>query len=264
MQGIIDFHTHAFPDSLAERAIKALEAEADGVKAFHDGRVSSLLRSMDEAGIQKSVVCSIATKPAQFEPILKWSLEIKSDRIIPFPSFHPDDDKFKDHAARIGGEGFRGVKFHPFYQDFYLDDDRLLFIYEELLKHGLIVVMHTGYDIAFERIRRADPKRILNVYKRFPELKLVTTHLGAWEQWDEVRDMLIGKNIYMELSFSIEYLKDKLREFILSHPLDYILFGTDSPWTSQKATIEAVRALKLGDEIERRLFKDNAARLLNI
>ena len=47
---IIDFHAHAFPDALAERAMPALEAEGD-IRAALDGKVSSLLRSMDAAGI---------------------------------------------------------------------------------------------------------------------------------------------------------------------------------------------------------------------
>jgi hypothetical protein len=68
--GITDFHTHAFPDALATRAIRALEAETDRVKARLDGRISSLLRSMDYAGIRRSVICSIATKPEQFDSIL--------------------------------------------------------------------------------------------------------------------------------------------------------------------------------------------------
>ena len=41
--GIIDFHTHAFPDELAPRAMKKLMAEAPGVKAFLDGTIKSLV-----------------------------------------------------------------------------------------------------------------------------------------------------------------------------------------------------------------------------
>jgi len=88
LDGIIDFHAHAFPDALAERAIAHLEKEGNA-KAFLDGKVSSLLASMDSAGIERAVVCSIATKPEQFAPILKWSREIASQRIIPLPSVHP-------------------------------------------------------------------------------------------------------------------------------------------------------------------------------
>lgn len=263
-RGVIDFHTHAFPDALAARAIPALEAEAPDVKAFHDGRLSSLLRSMDEAGIGRSVICSIATRPEQFDPILRWSSSIASERIIPFPSLHPSDGDFQQRVRRIAGEGFRGVKFHPYYQDFYLDEERMLPIYEALMRHDLIIVMHTGFDIAFERIWRCDPQRVLNVYDRFPGIKLVTTHLGAWEHWDEVQRLLLGRNIYMELSFSVESLGGRLKDFIEAHPEGYVLFGSDSPWTGQRQTLEAVRGLGLRTETLQGVLYDNAAGLLGL
>ena len=58
---IIDFHTHVFPDFLAPRAIGLLEDEGD-VTACLDGTVGALIRSMDRAGIDGSVVATIATK----------------------------------------------------------------------------------------------------------------------------------------------------------------------------------------------------------
>ena len=88
MTGIIDFHTHAFPDSIAKKAIPVLEKEGN-IPAFLDGTVSSLLSSMNNSGIEKSVVCNIATKIKQFDSILDWSEKIRSDRIIPFPSINP-------------------------------------------------------------------------------------------------------------------------------------------------------------------------------
>jgi len=266
--GIIDFHAHAFPDSLAERAIGHLVAEAklktDNIRAFHGGRIDDLLRSMDEAGIETSLICSIATKPAQFQPILDWSRSVNKGRIMALPSFHPADNDPEERVRRIAGEGYKGVKFHPYYQDFFLAEDRMLRIFEALMRHDLLIVMHTGYDIAFERIRRADPAQILEVYGRFPEIKLITTHLGAWEQWDEVSDMLIGKPIYMELSFAVEYLGGKMKGLMERHPKEYMLFGTDSPWTGQRETLEAVRSLGLAKDYENMVLEANARRLLGI
>ena len=189
MQRIIDFHAHAFPDQVAESAIPFLEEEG-GVKAMYDGRVASLLGLMDRDGVEKSVICSIATQPSQFEAILGWSKQIRSDRIIPFPSFHPNDLQAVEQISRIKAEGFKGIKMHPYYQQFFLDDEKLYPAYEKINELGLILVMHTGFDIAFPRIRRCDPQQILNVLTRFPELKMVTTHLGAWQQWGEVEDLL--------------------------------------------------------------------------
>lgn len=266
MQGIIDFHTHAFPDALSERAVNVLLEEGQkryDVRAYLDGRVSSLLSSMDKNGIEKSVICMIATKPSQFDPIFKWSQQIRSDRIIPFPSLHPDSQDSADLVRKISAEGFKGVKFHPYYQEFSIDEKRLFPMYEELQRQGLIVVMHTGFDLAFERDRRCDPARILRVLDAFPDLKLVTTHLGAWEDWDEVEQHLSGKKIYMEISYSLDCMpKDTARRIIMNHPKDHILFGTDSPWADQGQALSLLKSLDLGNEKENLILRENALKLL--
>lgn len=262
MQGIIDFHAHAFPDQVAASAIPYLEEEGD-VKALHDGRVASLLNLMDRSGVEKSVICSIATRPSQFEAILGWSMQIRSDRIIPFPSFHPDDPDALAHISRIKAAGFKGIKMHPYYQQFFLDDENLYPAYEKISDLGLILVMHTGFDIAYPRIRRCDPQQILNVLKRFPALKMVTTHLGAWQQWGEVERLLAGKRIYMDISYTLDQIDPQTaRRIILKHPEECILFGTDSPWSGPQETYQHLQALELGPEREELILRKNGLTLL--
>jgi uncharacterized protein len=262
-EGIIDFHVHAFPDELAPRAMKKLMAETPGVQAFLDGKISSLIESMDRNGIYKSVICCIATTPEQWTPIFNWCKKVQADRLIMFPSIHPADDKFKERLAAIKAEGFKGVKMHPYYQDFRLDEDRMLPIYEELIRNDLMLVVHTGFDIAFPNDDRADSHKILKIAEMFPQLKFVATHLGAWQQWDEVEKILAGKHIYMETSWSLECISpEQARRIILKHPPDCVLFGTDSPWTDQGKSIELLKALKLPAELEKRILQDNATSLL--
>jgi hypothetical protein len=263
--GIIDFHAHAFPDELAPRAMKKLLEEAPGVSAFLDGTVKSLTESMERNGVSKSVICCIATTPEQFTPILNWCKKTQTDRLIMFPSIHPGDTQWKERISLIKAAGFKGVKFHPYYQDFRIDGDRMLQIYEQLQNKDLMAVIHTGFDIAFPNDDRADCRRILKVTEMFPKLKFVATHLGAWQQWEDVVRMLAGKHIYMELSWSLEYLtSDQAREIILTHPADCILFGTDSPWTDQGKTLSLLRNLKLPQGLERKILQDNAMALLGL
>jgi predicted TIM-barrel fold metal-dependent hydrolase len=262
MKGIIDFHTHAFPDDLSERVIKMLEDEG-GIKAHLDGRISSLLSSMDQCGIEKSVICNIATKPSQFDSILKWSREIRSERIIPFPSIHPYDPEFRERIDEIKNGGFKGIKFHPYYQNFSIDEEKIFPVYEKISNEDLILVMHTGFDFAFPRIRICDPEKIIKVLHNFPALKMVTTHLGAWEDWEEVERFLLGKPIYLEISFSLEFLNETVRKIIFNHPAEYILFGTDAPWTEQGKTLSLLRELELGEEKERLILRENARKLLD-
>ena len=259
---IIDFHTHVFSDALAARAIAQLE-HGGGVKAFHDGRVSSLLASMDSAGIETSVVCSISTKPEQFDPILRWSLAIASPRIVPLASIHPRASDLVGQARQVAEAGLVGIKLHPYYQDFDLDDEMLFPLYRALDELGLLVVCHTGFDFAFPRDRKADPVRILRVVEQLPTLKFVATHMGAWDDWDEVEKHLLGKPITLDLSLSLELFgAERARSMLLAHPTDRILFGTDSPWASQAQTLRLVRALELGEARERAILYENARRLL--
>ncbi len=262
---VIDFHAHAFPDALAPRAMKALLEEAPGIKAYLDGTVGDLLRSMDSAGIEKSVICCIATRPEQFEPILRWCSEIRSDRLVPFPSVHPADPACTGCVRQIRAEGFRGIKLHPFYQNFFADEDRMFCLYEEAARQDLLLVMHTGYDIAFPRIRRADPGKLLGIAETFPDLKLITTHLGAWQQWEEVRRYLLGRQIYMETSFAMEDLGlERAREMIMSHPDGYVLFGTDSPWTDQAHTLGFFNKMSLPPQELGQILAGNALGLLGL
>lgn len=261
---IIDFHTHAFADEVAERAIPLIAKKA-GIPAFLDGKVSSLLRSMDRAGIERSVICSIATKPGQFQKILDWSRQVRSDRLVMFPSIHPAAPDVLEHIRMIHAEGFLGIKIHPYYQGFDLDEPRMEPIYECMRECGLIVLCHTGYDVAFPRVRRAEPERICKVIAKFPGLKFVATHMGAWKNWEEVERWLIGKPVMLETSFAIPYCGAEVaRRLLMAHPADYILFGTDSPWAGQAEEVARIKSWKLPADRQQKLFYDNARRLLGV
>ncbi len=259
---IIDFHTHIFPDKVAVQAIPALE-KAGGIKAFCDGTRQGLLDSMRRSGVEKSVVCTIATKPSQFEAILNWANSLKSAELIPFPSIHPASPDYLSQIDKIKEMGFRGIKMHPYYQDFFIDEDRLMPIYERISHHGLILLLHTGFDLAFPKTRRADPARIIAITEKFPNLKLVASNLGAWCLWDEVQEQLCGRKIYMDISFALDYLKpEKALEIITSHPADYILFGSDSPWRDQAKTLKLLGRLNLQPDLHEKILAGNAQKLL--
>ncbi len=259
---IVDFHTHAFPDNVAAKAIPAL-TDAGKISAYTSGTVDSLLVSMDRAGIDISLICSIATRAEQFSSILDWSRKIRSERLIPLPSIHPEDNDIAGKIKLIKQEGFIGIKMHPFYQNFYLDDPRLFPLYHDLSKAGLLLVIHCGYDIAFPRERRVDPVRILKIRTQFPDLKLITTHLGGWDIWDEVEKILIGRDIYMEISFSLKYLpEEQVVRMLKNHPADYLLFGTDSPWDDQLSAVKRLKALGLTEILSEKILGKNAMHLL--
>ena len=257
-----DFHVHAFPDELAGKAVSRLE-ELARLKAALDGRISSLLASMETAGVGRSVILSIASRPSQFESILAWSRIIASDRIVPFLSVHPSDPEAAEKVRTAAENGFKGLKLHPYYQDCDLDDPAVYPIYSAMEETGLVCVSHTGFDTSYPFIRKADPPRIVRVLERFPRLKFVATHLGAWKDWELVRRHLVGASLWIDTSYSIGFMRrEEARSLVLSFPIDRVLFGSDSPWADQGEAIEALRSLGLGPEREKAILFANAERLL--
>jgi predicted TIM-barrel fold metal-dependent hydrolase len=262
---ILDAHTHAFPDSLADRAIAALEAECEW-KAVSDGRVGSLLAAMDQAGVDKAIVCMIATKPDQADKILEFCRHIASDRLLPFPSVHPLADDAPQQVARIAQAGFAGIKLHPQYQGFALDCPPADPLFAAVEEHDLLVTCHCGLDIAFPPDDdRASPARIAALLDRRPKLKFLATHLGGWKNWDDVLDHLAGRGVYAECSFSLQYLQpDRAMEVIQALGFDRVLFGTDWPWYGMEDYLGMLNALPLSDAQRRAICYDNAAALLGL
>ncbi len=261
---IIDFHTHAFPDKLAHQTVSVL-AKSGNVTANTPGTVESLLNSMDTSGVDASVICTIATKPSHFRDIFTWLKHIRSKRLIPFPSIHPDDQEWSTHIRQVKNSGFPGLKMHPYYQQFSLDEKRLFPLYDALSELGLILMLHCGLDIAYPASRRADPQKILQLMNTFPKLQIVATHMGGWKMWDEVEEILVGKKVYFDTAFSLNTLScEQARRIFDNHPPQYLLFGSDSPWEDQEKAIEQVKKIKLDKGIEKGILGENARRLLRV
>ena len=109
---IIDFHTHAFADAIAPRAIASLSKASGGLTPSTDGTAAGLLRCMDECGVDHSVLLTIATKPKQQKTINDWAAQLNHGRISAFGSIHPDAPDALDELERIHALGLRGVKSH--------------------------------------------------------------------------------------------------------------------------------------------------------
>jgi len=110
---IVDIHTHAFPDSLAEKAMASLQKFNAPYKPFTKGTVAALLASMADAGIHSSFVLNIATKPEQAASIRKWSKEIASEKIMPLGSVHPDSMNWAEEIEHFSADGMKGAYSEP-------------------------------------------------------------------------------------------------------------------------------------------------------
>jgi len=91
--------------------------------------------------------------PRPDDHLFAWSKQIASGRIIPFPSVHPADPEMETRIRQVADAGFKGLKIHPYYQQFDLIEERMMVFFRAAADAGLIVVCHTGFDIAFPHYR---------------------------------------------------------------------------------------------------------------
>jgi predicted TIM-barrel fold metal-dependent hydrolase len=263
---IIDFHTHVFPDELAPRAIHALASEIDYLyPPVSNGTTAELLDNMNKWGIDVSVTLPVITKQAQFKKANEWAASIRSERIISFGGIFPHTDDYKRDIDFVVSLGLRGLKFHAEYQDFLVDDPKMLDIYDYALSKDLILLHHAGFDPAFPPPFRSSPQRFAKVAHAMSGGIIVLAHLGGQEQWDDVEECLAGSAVYMDTSMGFEFFShDQFLRIVEKHGADKILFASDAPWSNAKNEMEHLRALPLSERDINAILGGNAQRILNL
>lgn len=279
---VIDIHTHSFPDKIAGTAIGNLK-KASHTVSFTDGTMKGLKASMEEGGIDLSVVLPVATAERQVIHINDASAranEVWEERgIFSAGAMHPCFDGWKDELARIRDLGLKGIKVHPVYQDVDLNDIRFLRIFDRCAELGLFVVTHAGLDIGFPGVVRCSPKMAADVLSKVSGLKIVLAHMGGWKNWQEVPEMLAGTNAYLDTAFSTERFypqddgywsaedaamldRDEFMKIVSAFGSHRILFGSDCPWSRQGEVKSFIESLPLDETDREMILGKNAEELI--
>ncbi|MCF0237270.1 MAG: hypothetical protein HUK24_01615, partial [Sphaerochaetaceae bacterium] len=146
---VIDFHTHAFPETLAPRAMEVLARNAK-LTPFYEGTVRSLKETMVKSNTNYSLVLPISTKPSSTRNINNFAIELNSsgfnNGIFSFGTVHPDNENYKEELMYLKDHGIKGIKLHPAYQSVPFDDIRCIRIVAFACEIGLYTIIHGGYD----------------------------------------------------------------------------------------------------------------------
>lgn len=281
---IIDFHTHTFPDALAGRAVRKL-AESARAMNYLDGTLGALEASMEEAGIDCSVLLPVVTRPGQQEDINRAAVErnarFSGRGVLSFGGVHPDNEDYRGILQGLAAGGVKGVKIHPLFQQTPLDDIRYMRIIDCACENGLAVTVHAGYDIGYPGVDYASVPRIISVLERVKPDKLVLAHMGGWDCWEEVESEIVGRDVYLDTSFSLLPIapapgtvrgpeetpplgRERFLRMVRRHGAGRVLFGTDSPWAPQGETLEFLRDSGLKKEELSAILGGNGAKLLGL
>lgn len=262
---LIDFHTHCFPEKIAEKAIKKLSFSSGGLTPYTDGTVLGLNNSMKNNGVDASVVLNIATNAHQQKSVNDFAASINNNQtIFAFGSVFPfSEDAFLE-LERIKSLGLKGIKLHPDYQGFNVDDLRLKPLYKKISELGLITVFHAGFDYGFAPPYGATPEKMAQALEWFSS-PVVAAHWGGINCNEDVIEHLCGKNIYFDISFGYSMMPKYYAEKIMSlHTPDRMLFGTDTPWHTPKMEMTLLNTLGLSKDDMDKITHKNAGKLLGI
>ena len=226
---IIDFHTHTFPDRIAEAALDSLQKASES-KAHTDGTVRALESSMQEAGIDVSIVLPVVTNPVKassmnnyaarqndlyFEKGLSFAEPDKNHEPFVFSigGIHPDTPSLREVLTEVKNLGLKGIKLHPDYYGTMFNDIRIKRIIDIASELDLFVITHAGMDIGLYPPICCTIDSIIDVIEDVRPSRLILAHMGGWMNWEEVTERLApylsgnaapeGVNIYLDTAFSI-------------------------------------------------------------
>ena len=261
---MIDFHTHIFPEKIAESTISYLSGIIEKKPSFN-GMQDGLLASMEEAGISCSVILPVVTKPSQFDSVNQYAARFLDGRLISFAGIHPEDADYKSKLRSLRENGFRGIKFHPDYQGVYFNDIRFKRIVECATENDLIVSVHAGIDPLSPNEVHCTPQMAAELIEDVAPTKLVLAHFGGHMMYDDVEKYLVGKHVYFDTGVMLDTIEEsQFLRIVRTHGADKILFGTDGPWAGQKAYVKRMREIAFTEEEREMIFEGNAKRLLRI
>lgn len=259
----IDFHCHVYPNAIASKA-------ADNVRQFYnglgnpaiDGSVETLLDRGTKAGVEKFVILPVAVLPSRTRHINDFILgEVaKQSRFYGFGTIHAAMANITGEVEYIMDRGLRGLKMHPDYQLFPIDDPRLFPVYEEI-SDKLPIFFHMG-DVRYDY---SHPTKLRKVLDLFPKLQVIAAHFGGYGMYETAYECLRDKDCILDVSSSMMFMeKGVAEEYINRYGAERMAFGTDYPlWDPVKETKRFLE-LDLTDEQFEQIAHKTVERFLNL
>ena len=243
---IIDAHAHIFPQKLVKVATEATRSFYDMPSMRHEGSAEALLAAGKASGVSKFMVFSTATAPAQVTNINDFIIEqcAAHEEFIGAGTMHRDFADYDGELERLCRSGVRGIKFHPDFQRFNIDDEALFPVFAKLSDLGMFIITHSG-DYRYDY---SNPVRVARVAKMYPDLHIIAAHFGGWMMWETARRELILPNVYVDTSSTFGFVgPETVRTGIAAFDPKHVIFGCDFPMWDHGDELAMLRALRLPD-----------------
>jgi len=274
---IIDCHTHIFPDEVRKDREAFCERD-EGISFIYKNSkakmvgVENLIASMDESGIDQSVICGFPwSQPDLCSLHNQYLLESASrypNRLIVFVIllFSNPDWSGKELNRAIKG-GARGVGEIAFYRDEMTSQDihSMKPILTQMEKQGIPLLLHTNETIghSYPGKGRTPLDRFYELILSFPKLPIILGHWGGglpfYELMPEVAKGMA--NVYYDTAAS-PFLYSKKIYAIASKIVgaEKIFLGTDFPLISPRRYFKELEESGLSRRDQKKILGLNFSR----
>ena len=245
---IVDCHSHIweYPGHLTDGFVAEAYARARGMKL--DLHVPYERHFAAMKGVGKVIVFGMRANHSGIMTPNQYIADYQDahpDKVIGFAAVDPTCDNVRDTLEEGVKLGLRGVKLGPIYQNIHPTDSRMMPVYEFCEAHRLPIMIHQGTTFPTKApLKYSLPILLEDVALAFPDLKLVIAHLG--HPWMDDTIVLIRKqpNFYSDIS-ALHYRPWQFYNGLMSAKeygvWEKLLFGTDFPFTTSEASIDALR-----------------------
>lgn len=264
---LIDFHTHIFPDKIADTILAGTEAST-GLPAKFEGTERGLRQHMARSGTDLSVVLAVAPSAMFVKKVNDWLLSIRDEHLEVFGAIHPDLEDWPEELVKLKRAGIRGIKFNSLFQKLPPDDQKLYPIYQAMVNLKLTALFHAGASFKdrhnLYRVL-ASPQSIARVAQDFPQLKVIAAHYGGNHMLEQMKKHLLGKDVFFDTAYPPDLFaldRQEVADIIRAHGPKKILFGTDFPWETQDRGIAYIESLPLTRQEKEMILGGNAQQIL--
>jgi predicted TIM-barrel fold metal-dependent hydrolase len=301
MRPIVDAHTHFFsrtffetlaeasplPGTAAERLARLAETAGIEVPGPDlDAHLARWLAALDANGVEHAV--TFASVPQEAATVAK-AVAAAAGRLTAFGLVNARDGDAPNRAREMFDvHGFRGILLFPAQQRVRISGPEIAAVLEVVNARGGVAVVHCGLLQVKVRdllglprtidLDYANPIDLVRAADAFPQVRFVVPHFGAGFLRETLMAGAQCANVWVDTSSSNGWLATQappldlaavFRQTLAVFGPDRVVFGTDSSvfprgWRKDvlSAQVAALDALAVPDDVRRKLFRDNALRLI--
>ena len=187
----------------------------------------------------------------------------KKMRLIVLWDVVKDFEKQAAEWKNLTGVENVGVKLHPRIQNLTsIDIDKIV---RELSKIDFDHIVVDAFEVGHRIENHISLLLILELVKAFPDKKIIVAHAGGYRCLEYLLILKDFKNIFYDISFTVNYLKHSSVSLDVRHLLcvrrEKILFGTDFPEYGIEETLDSfnriIQGLEEEEEIRRFVLYEN-------